>query len=85
MEEFFNEGDLEKKEGLPVNFLCDREKTYIPKAQIGFIVSIVLPTFKMVEMFAPEIQPYLDNLANNERIWKQKIAEDEKGKKANTL
>lgn len=83
MEEFFNEGDLEKEEGLPVNFLCDRENTFIPKAQIGFIVSIVLPTFKMIEMVAPEIKPYLDNMAENEKIWKEKIAEHEMNQKSN--
>jgi hypothetical protein len=29
LEEFWNQGDLEKKEGLPVSFLCDRLTTNV--------------------------------------------------------
>ena len=28
-EEFFNQGDMEKDQGFPVSFLCDRETTNI--------------------------------------------------------
>ena len=49
--EFFNESDLEKKENLLINILCDRNNTNIPKSQIGFIV--VLPNFKLLYSIFP--------------------------------
>ena len=30
-EEFFHQGDIEKQEGLPVSFLCDRDTVRIPQ------------------------------------------------------
>jgi hypothetical protein len=44
-EEFFNQGDLEKAQNLPVSFLCDRTTTNISKSQPGFLNFIVIPTF----------------------------------------
>ena len=41
-QEFFKEGDIEKKEGLPVTFLCDRETTKVPRSQINFINFVVI-------------------------------------------
>lgn len=35
LQEFFNQGDLEKKAGLPVSMLMDRNTTNIAKMQIG--------------------------------------------------
>lgn len=43
MEEFFHQGDLERKANMTVSPLCDRYKTDIGKAQIGFIDYIVRP------------------------------------------
>jgi hypothetical protein len=45
IEEFYTQGDLEKKLGLPVSMYCDRETTNIGKSQSGFIKNIVLPLF----------------------------------------
>ena len=36
-EEFWNQGDLEKKQGLPVSSFCDRDTVDLPKAQMGFL------------------------------------------------
>ena len=36
-EEFWNQGDLEKKQGLPVSSFCDRDTVDVPKSQIGFL------------------------------------------------
>ena len=35
MHEFFLEGDMEKKMGLDIGVLNDREKVVVPKAQVG--------------------------------------------------
>jgi len=75
MEEFFMQGDLEKKKGLPVSFLCDRSTTNIPKSQIGFITNIVMPNFKMLGMLSSNCDIFVDNLLINIENWKK---EDEK-------
>lgn len=36
-EEFWNQGDEEKRMNLPVSFLCNREEANVPKSQIGFM------------------------------------------------
>lgn len=47
-EEFFIQGDIEKAQGLPVSFLCDREITNVTKNQPGFLNFIVIPLFKSI-------------------------------------
>ena len=37
MEEFFQQGDLERSKGLPVTKFFDRANTNVPKCQMGFI------------------------------------------------
>ena len=74
--EFFNEGDLEKLENLPVNFLCDRETTNIPKSQISFINYIVLPDFKLLSTIIPECNIYVKNCEDNINEWNKKLNEE---------
>lgn len=45
MIEFYTQGDMEKRLGLPVSPLMDRESTNIPSAQIGFVKVLVAPLF----------------------------------------
>ena len=78
MEEFFKQGDKEKKEGLPVSFLCDREKTDIPKSQISFISNIIQPCFKVLEMMIPSCSIFCNNLEVNVDMWKRISKEKEK-------
>ena len=53
-EEFFNQGDLESYQGLPISFLCDRSTIRIPEGQPGFINFILLPLFSVVSNMMPE-------------------------------
>lgn len=48
LEEYFNQADREKLEGLPVAPFMDREKVTKPSAQIGFIKFVLLPMFENV-------------------------------------
>ena len=75
MEEFFLQGDLEKKKSLPVSFLCDRYTTNIPKSQIAFISNIAMPNFKILAMLSDNCNIFFDNLITNIENWKK---EDEK-------
>ena len=46
LEEFFQQGDRERAEGLPVSPLCSRDSTLMAASQIGFINFVVLPYYQ---------------------------------------
>lgn len=48
LEEYFNQSDREKIEGLPVAPFMDREKVTKPSAQIGFIKFVLIPMFEAI-------------------------------------
>lgn len=48
LEEYFNQSDKEKEQGLPVAPFMDREKVTKPTAQIGFIKFVLIPMFETV-------------------------------------
>ena len=52
VDEFFRQGDTEKRLGLPVSFGCDRNIVTLPQSQLGFIDAIVLPLFSVVNEFS---------------------------------
>jgi len=78
IEEFFNQGDIEKKENLPVSFLCDRKTTNIPKSQVLFMTNIVLPSFKIISLFSNKLDFMTANIYENVEYWKKKEAESNK-------
>lgn len=63
VEEFYSQGDKEKKLGLKCS--CDRTKVTIYKNQLGFIDYIELPFFSLVVKAFPKLDFLLDNLNNN--------------------
>jgi hypothetical protein len=71
MEEFFNQGDLEKSEKLNVSFLCDRETTNIPKSQVMFISNIVLPAYKLLVQLIPKCSVFVQNMYDNIKMWEK--------------
>lgn len=54
-EEYFNQSDVEKLEGLPVAPFMDREKVTKPASQIGFIKFVLLPLFEALGELFPVI------------------------------
>ncbi|CAI9738060.1 affinity cGMP-specific 3 3' [Octopus vulgaris] len=56
LEEYFNQADREKLEGLPVAPFMDRDKVTKPSAQIGFIKFVLLPMFQSVAKLFPKIE-----------------------------
>lgn len=84
--EFFNQGDLEKKNNLPVSMLCDRESTNINKSQIGFIKFIVKPTFDCIIKIIPLIKEgYFENIIINTEYYNQLILKEEEEIKEKNL
>ena len=55
-EEFFDQGDKEKAENLPISFLCDRTTTQISKSQPGFMNFIVVPLFQTISNLMPKMK-----------------------------
>lgn len=70
MDEFFSQGELEKKETLPVSFLCDRDSTNIPRSQVMFITNIVMPCFKLLTQLSSGCAVFLSNMNDNVERWK---------------
>ena len=73
MEEFFQQGDLERSKGLPVSMFMDRQSTNIPKCQVGFIDYIVSPLYKSWDTYLNEddIFDAIKNLAQNKKHWQR--------------
>ncbi|KAJ3202285.1 High affinity cAMP-specific 3',5'-cyclic phosphodiesterase 7A [Entophlyctis luteolus] len=74
MEEFFMQGDEERKNAYPVSMFMDRKTTFIPKCQVGFVDYIVLPLYEALGAFlnAKNLQFIgLKNLISNRDFWKE--------------
>jgi len=76
-EEFFAQGELEKKNNLPISPLCDKQKINIPETQIGFIRYLARPWFQlMLEKVSQEaFSAAVKHLEENERFWERKLLE----------
>ncbi|XP_046446674.1 cAMP-specific 3',5'-cyclic phosphodiesterase-like isoform X3 [Daphnia pulex] len=69
MEEFFQQGDREREQGLDVSPMCDRQNATIEKSQVGFIDYIVHPLWETwADLVHPDAQDILDGLEDN-RDW----------------
>jgi hypothetical protein len=77
MEEFWTQGDLEKAKGLPISFLCDRQTADVPRSQIGFITSIIIPTFDVLVDMLPSLDYFRQNVYTNVECWRAKIKDGE--------
>ena len=71
MEEFFLQGDAERKLNLPISFMCDREAITIPKAQSDFFGFVALPLFKAWSQFvrSPLSVQMCRNIVTNKEYW----------------
>ena len=49
------QGDQERKRGLPVSPLCDRERVQIPKSQLTFLDYVVKPSFEALRGLCPHV------------------------------
>ena len=70
VDEFFRQGDMEKKLGIPVSFNCDRETVSLAQSQLGFIDAIVFPLFSVLVEFFEDLDFTLDNLKKNREYYK---------------
>ena len=76
-EEFFDQGDREKAEGLPVSFLCDRTTTQITQSQPGFMKLIVLPLFTTLADLMPQMNHLVQTGMINAKEWTEYVETEE--------
>ncbi|KAK3596452.1 hypothetical protein CHS0354_015924 [Potamilus streckersoni] len=86
LEEYFNQSDREKMEGLPVAPFMDRDKVTKPTSQIGFIKFVLIPMFETVAKLFPQtsdvmVKPLQEAL---ERYEAMKIIDDKKSEDSKT-
>ncbi|XP_066514446.1 high affinity 3',5'-cyclic-AMP phosphodiesterase 7A-like isoform X1 [Hoplias malabaricus] len=77
-EEFFNQGDIERKQNLDVSVLCDRNSNTVAKIQIGFISFVVEPLFLEWSRFSdtPLSRVMLGHMTSNKYNWTHLQQED---------
>ena len=66
-DEFFVQGDMERKLGLEISNFCDRNTTNVNKAMIGFITFVVGPTIDTLTNLIPEVHDYSEYCRYNLR------------------
>ncbi|XP_036374524.1 high affinity cAMP-specific 3',5'-cyclic phosphodiesterase 7A-like isoform X2 [Megalops cyprinoides] len=88
-EEFFHQGDVEKKLRLEVSQLCDRQSDSVANIQIGFMTFVVEPLFAEWARFCDTRLSHtmLDHLEQNRTRWRrvlqeQACSEEEPGRHA---
>lgn len=74
-EEFFNQGDIERSQGMPISMYCDRLTTDLPKSQFGFIKNLIIPLFEGLNGYlkSPDIERNcIQQLYSNLLLWSDK-------------
>jgi len=71
LEEFFNQGDMEKSAGIPVQMLNDRDKVSRPQSQVGFIEFVIAPLVEVMVCCFPNLDHLANHLGSNIQAWVQ--------------
>lgn len=77
-EEFFRQGDYERRLNLPVTPLCDRHTTSIPKIQAGFFKHVVTPLYVEWHRFLGDglSVSLMEYLKMNQKKWEALINQE---------
>jgi hypothetical protein len=81
IEEFFNQGDLEKKMGLPPTPNMDRETTKQAELSVNFVDFIVGPFFMALTSLLPKVHLCCELMRDNRAEWCRRIETDIQGRK----
>merc|ERR1719436_1739087 len=71
LEEFFLQGDAERRLGVPVQALNDREKVNRAFSQVGFIEFLVSPLLFAVVKVLPPTEQHAEQMIQNLKTWHQ--------------
>ncbi|XP_069128004.1 probable 3',5'-cyclic phosphodiesterase pde-5 isoform X4 [Argopecten irradians] len=78
MEEFWQQGDEERSQGMTPMPMMDRQKQHeLPHLEVGFLVGICLPCYELMGKILPETMPMANGAKDNLRRWKE-LAEQQK-------
>ncbi len=82
-EEFFQQGDDERKKGLTISPFMDRHKPNVPQSQVGFLDFLVIPMFTVWTSFVQtEVTetdfPCMKQLTENHTHWKNELEAQKK-------
>ncbi|XP_021345248.1 probable 3',5'-cyclic phosphodiesterase pde-5 isoform X2 [Mizuhopecten yessoensis] len=78
MEEFWQQGDEERSQGMTPMPMMDRQKQdELPHLEVGFLVGICLPCYELMGKILPETMPMANGAKDNLRRWKE-LAEQQK-------
>ena len=58
-------------QGLPVSFLCDRDKVDIPGSQVGFIKEFVISSLECLVSIFPNLKYTVENAEENIKRWEK--------------
>lgn len=72
VDEFSNQGDLERELGLPVLAVNDRGKVSLEDFQLGFIRHVAINLFQSVANVIPEMTYCVDYMQQNAKIWESR-------------
>ena len=78
--EFFNQGDFERRQGLPISFLMDRKTVNVAKSQLGFYDFVIKPSLSLASLALKNNPVYLvsqQNLDINRSLWSELVLEYE--------
>ncbi|CAF1554160.1 unnamed protein product [Rotaria magnacalcarata] len=76
MDEFWEEGDEEKRQGIQPQSLMDRSLAHeLPKNQVNFMKSICLPCYALIARVLPETTPMVIGAKSNLQRWQELAAE----------
>lgn len=71
--EFFAQGDAERRRGMPVSSLCDRETTDAWKAQTGFIDFLAMPLFEATATLLRDFEGSEEEWRASSRIYQDVV------------
>ena len=74
MEEFFQQGDKERKSNMEISPMCDRFNAAIERTQVGFIDFVVRPVWETwADLVNPDAQEILDTIESNKHYYQSKL------------
>ena len=83
-DEFLRQGDTEKRLGLPVSSINDREETNIPNNQVYFISNWAQPMYQQVLQMFPDLEFAMEFLEQNLFEWKARKSSESFSESHNT-
>ena len=75
--EFFQQGDQERARNMEISEICNREKLYFCKSQVGFISFLILPFYIQLAEKLPELKDMVTSIQRNKDQWQEKAESGE--------